>query len=337
MWEKLEENVKKVGRKFSENWNKFQSKTGNIKSHPVTSRLVRLLSHDDSHSNNSELLYKHMWAFTRWFVQHDSLFRIAIPMLSNRAPLESRFVFVARWLMQHQNKWMYSHMQFSNDTAFSYTTERHNEIEIFSFAHFRKNWIFLLWNTRCTSFVYIHLKRSHFWDFSFGDTAIFPNLGRKYRFAIFNVSDIGKPPLSNAATCSSIRHSVSVLWREMWTHLITRTTLFIFEAESCKNFKAIFLKTLLFKSLTSNVYFPKNFALKRLGEVSIDPKFYLVLRSVHNSIPQKWDLFRWMYTFYFVLKEIFSSEIYAGFTLASDSLRIVCEWAKREYHSYFIY
>ncbi len=75
------------------------------------------------------------------------------------------------------------------------------------------------------------------------------------------------------------------------------TTLFTFEAESCKNFKAGFLETLFFKSSTSNVYISECLALRRLGEVSIDPKFYLVLRSVYNSIPQKWDIFRRMYTY----------------------------------------
>ncbi len=118
-------------------------------------------------------------------------------------------------------------------------------------------------------------------------------------FATFNVFDKGNPSLSNVATRNSIRHPVSVLWREMWTHFITITTLFISEVESCKNFKAGFLKTLFFKSSTSNAYISKSFALRRLGEVSIDPKLYLVLGSGHNSIPQKWDLFRWMYTFSF--------------------------------------
>ncbi len=69
------------------------------------------------------------------------------------------------------------------------------------------------------------------------------------------------------------------------------TTLYIFEAESCKNFKAVFLKTLFFKSSTSNAYIPESFALRRLEEISIDPKFYLVLGSGHNLIPPKWDLF----------------------------------------------
>ncbi len=43
-------------------------------------------------------------------------------------------------------------------------------------------------------------------------------------FAIFNVSDRGNSPLSNVASRNSIRLSVSVLWKEMWTHLITMTT-----------------------------------------------------------------------------------------------------------------
>ncbi len=76
------------------------------------------------------------------------------------------------------------------------------------------------------------------------------------------------------------------------------TTLFIFEAESCKNFKAVFLKTLFFKSSTSNAY-SESFALKRLGAISIDWKSFFVLESGYNSIPKKWDLFRWMYTHVF--------------------------------------
>ncbi len=83
----------------------------------------------------------------------------------------------------------------------------------------------------------------------------------------------------------------------MWTHLITTTKLFIFEAKSCKNFEVVFLKPLFFKSSTLNAYVSESFALRRLGEVSIDPRFYLVLGSGHNSVPQKWDLFRWMYTY----------------------------------------
>ncbi len=75
------------------------------------------------------------------------------------------------------------------------------------------------------------------------------------------------------------------------------TTLFTVEDESCKNFEAIFLKTLFFKSSTLNAYTCESFALKKLGEISIDPKFYLVLRSSHNSIPQKCDLSRCTYTY----------------------------------------
>ncbi len=83
------------------------------------------------------------------------------------------------------------------------------------------------------------------------------------------------------------------------------STLFIFEVESCKNFTAVFLKTLFFKSSTSNVYMSESFALRRLREVSIDSKFYLVLGSGHNSIPQKWDLFRWMYTYVYTSALLF--------------------------------
>ncbi len=75
------------------------------------------------------------------------------------------------------------------------------------------------------------------------------------------------------------------------------TTLFTSENVSCKNFKSVFLETLFFKSSTSNAYISGNFGLRRLGEVLIDLKFYLVLGSGHNSIPQKWDLFRCMYTY----------------------------------------
>ncbi len=34
------------------------------------------------------------------------------------------------------------------------------------------------------------------------------------------------------------------------------------------------------------IYISESFALWRLGEVSIDPKFYLVLESGRNSVPQ---------------------------------------------------
>ncbi len=152
--------------------------------------------------------------------------------------------------------------------------------------NFEKTWVEI-------QYVYIYLKRSHFWGFSFEDI----ELGQKYRFATFNVCDRGNPPLSNVATLNSIRHSVPVLWREVWTHFITMTTLFTFEAERCKNFKTIFLKTLFFKSSTSIAYISESSALGRLEEVSIDPKFYLILGSGHNSIAQNWDLFRWMYRY----------------------------------------
>ncbi len=74
----------------------------------------------------------------------------------------------------------------------------------------------------------------------------------------------------------------------------------LFEAKNCpfllKNFKTGFLETLFFKSSTSKCYISESFVLRRLGKVSIDQKFYLVLGSGHNSIPQKWDLFRFKYT-----------------------------------------
>ncbi len=74
------------------------------------------------------------------------------------------------------------------------------------------------------------------------------------------------------------------------------TDIFTFDAESCplfslRNFKAVFLETLFFKSWTSKCCISDSFALRRLGEVSIDPKFYLVLGSGLNSIPQKWDIY----------------------------------------------
>ncbi len=45
------------------------------------------------------------------------------------------------------------------------------------------------------------------------------------------------------------------------------------------------------------MHISQSYALRRLGKVSIDLKFYLVIGSGHNLIPQKWDLFRWMYTY----------------------------------------
>ncbi len=66
--------------------------------------------------------------------------------------------------------------------------------------------------------------------------------------------------------------------------------IFIFEAESClfslKNFKGVFLETLFLKISNPNAHISESFALKRLGEVSIDPKFYLVFGYSHNSVPQ---------------------------------------------------
>ncbi len=50
---------------------------------------------------------------------------------------------------------------------------------------------------------------------------------------------------------------------------------------------------MFFNSSTLNGYISESFALRRFGEVSIDPKFYLALESGCNSIPLKWDLFRW--------------------------------------------
>ncbi len=61
---------------------------------------------------------------------------------------------------------------------------------------------------------------------------------------------------------------------------------------------SVFSKLFFSKVQLQNAYMSESFALRRLGDVSIDPKFYLVLGSGHNSIPQKWDLFRWMYTYY---------------------------------------
>ncbi len=66
---------------------------------------------------------------------------------------------------------------------------------------------------------------------------------------------------------------------------------------SLKNFKT-FLETIFFKNSTSKCYIFESFALLRLGEVSIDPKFYLVFGSGHNSVPQKWNFFRFTYTYF---------------------------------------
>ncbi len=67
-------------------------------------------------------------------------------------------------------------------------------------------------------------------------------------FANFTVSDGGNLRLSNAADCNSIRPSVSVLWR-----CKTRGDIHIiwsWKLSFChlKNFKAVFHKTLFFKS-----------------------------------------------------------------------------------------
>ncbi len=91
-------------------------------------------------------------------------------------------------------------------------------------------------------YVYMNLKRSHFWGFSFGDTAVFPKLGQKYGFAIFNVSDRGNTPFLNAVNCNSIRPSILV---EIFT---------LFEAESC----------LLFTQKLQS-YFSQNFVFQKFN------------------------------------------------------------------------
>ncbi len=50
-----------------------------------------------------------------------------------------------------------------------------------------------------------------------------------------------------------------------------------------------------------------DFALRKLGEVSINPKFYIVLGFGHNSIPQKQDLFRWTYAYMYAYEDDISA------------------------------
>ncbi len=65
----------------------------------------------------------------------------------------------------------------------------------------------------------------------------------------------------------------------------------LFEAESCLFFHSKTLEPVFSQLCFSKVQIQntisQSFALRKLGEVSIDPKFYLALGSGHNSIPQK--------------------------------------------------
>ncbi len=145
------------------------------------------------------------------------------------------------------------------------------------------------------AYVYIHLKCPTFEVLVLEIQQFFQSWVENIGFAIFNVSDRENPPLLNVTICNSIRPSIPVLGRETWTSLITMKTSFTFEAESCKNFKTIFLETLFFKSSTSNTYISESFTLRGLGEFSIDKKLYLVLGS--GTQPQKWELFKCAYIY----------------------------------------
>ncbi len=76
-------------------------------------------------------------------------------------------------------------------------------------------------------------------------------------------------------------------------HYLKLKVVFFF---SLKNFNR-FSRNFVFRSSTSNCYISERFALRGLGEVSTYPKFYLISGFVHNSVPQRWDLFRFGYTF----------------------------------------
>ncbi len=114
-------------------------------------------------------------------------------------------------------------------------------------------------------------------------------------FAIFNISDWGNPALSNAANRNSIQSSILCSMEEQnsqrYSHYLKLKVVFF----SLNYFKTFFLETLFFKSSTSKCCISENLELRRLREVSIDPKFYLVLGSGHDSILQKWDRFKFTY------------------------------------------
>ncbi len=84
----------------------------------------------------------------------------------------------------------------------------------------------------------------------------------------------GNPPVSNVANCNLDPnfHFCSMERNVNPPH----------NHDSYKNFKSVFLETLFFKSSTSNANISESFARRRLGEVTIDPKFHLVLGSDHN-------------------------------------------------------
>ncbi len=134
-------------------------------------------------------------------------------------------------------------------------------------------------------YAYVNLKRSHFWGFNLGDTAIFPKLGQKYHFFIVNVSDLRNSPLSNVTNSTMVQN----LWR--YSDYLKMKVVFFHS----KTLKPFFSKLYYSKVQLQNAIF-LSFALRRLREVSIDPKFYLVLGSGHNSIPRKWDILKFTYT-----------------------------------------
>ncbi len=79
--------------------------------------------------------------------------------------------------------------------------------------------------------------------------------------------------------------------------LYARMLLLVHRSVDSKTLKPFFLKLCYFKSITSKCCISESFALRRLKEVSIDPKLYLALGSSHNSIPQKWYVFRFTYIY----------------------------------------
>ncbi len=148
--------------------------------------------------------------------------------------------------------------------------------------------------------MYVNLKRSTFVVIVSEIQRFFQSWVKNIVIAIFTVFDRGNPPLLKPQT--KTRSNLSFLFYRG----VKLAEIFTFEAECClfsfKNFKVVFLETLFLKSSTSKCYISDSFALRRLKGVSIDPKFYLVLGCGHNSIPQKWKLFRFTGTILIILR-----------------------------------
>ncbi len=64
--------------------------------------------------------------------------------------------------------------------------------------------------------------------------------------------------------------------------------------------------------------------------MSIDWKHYLVLGSGYNLIPQKWDLFKWMYTFFFLFFSYLPSWHFRTPRHLAQSVRLIRHYLQLE-------